>query len=75
MKKLAILVVASALTLGAVACGKKKDTSTPATGDTAGDSGSTMGGDAYGGDAYGAPMPEGGEGEANPCGGAANTCG
>ena len=74
MKKLAILVVACALAVGAAACGKKKDTSTPATGDVpAGDSGN-MGGDAYGGDAYGAPAaPEGGE--ANPCGGAANPCG
>jgi hypothetical protein len=70
MKKLAFLFVAAALTLGA--CGKKKDTSTPATG---GDMGNPTGGDAYGADAYGAPapMPEGGEG--NPCGGAANPCG
>jgi len=69
MKKLAILVVASALALGA--CGKKKDAATRATGgDTAGDmgnTGETGGGDAYGGDAYGAP--------ADPCGGAANPCG
>lgn len=72
MKKLAILVVACALAVGAAACGKKKDTSTPATGgDTSGDMGNT-GGDAYGGDAYGAPAPEG---EANPCGGEANPCG
>lgn len=67
MKKLAILVVACALAVGAAACGKKKDTSTPATGgDPAGDMGSTGGGgDAYGGDAYGAADPCGG----NPCGG------
>jgi hypothetical protein len=71
MKKLAILVVAGALALGA--CGKKKDTSTPATGDMGNPTGDTTGGDAYGADAYGTPAPEGGEG--NPCGGAANPCG
>jgi hypothetical protein len=70
MKKLAILVVACALAVGVAACGKKKDTATPATGDGTGDMGSTGGGDAYGGDAYGAPAPEG-----DPCGGAANPCG
>ncbi len=72
MKKLSILVVACALVIGVAACGKKKDTSTPATGDTGGDMGNTggTGGDAYGGDAYGAPAP------ADPCGGgAANPCG
>ena len=72
MKKLAILVVACALAVGVAACGKKKDTSTPATDVPAGDSGN-VGGDAYGGDAYGAPAAP--EGEANPCGGAANPCG
>ncbi|MBZ0238075.1 MAG: hypothetical protein K8M05_37540 [Deltaproteobacteria bacterium] len=73
MKKLAILVVACALAVGAAACGKKKDTSTPATtgetGETGtGDMGST-GGDAYGGDAYGAPADPCAGDEANPCGG------
>jgi hypothetical protein len=72
MKKIAILFVAGALALGA--CGKKKDTTTPATGDNGNPAGE-MGGDAYGtpaggGDAYGAPA------EGNPCGdGAANPCG
>jgi len=72
MKKLSILIVACALAVSVAACGKKKDTSTPATGGETGtgDMGNT-GGDAYGGDAYGAPTtpPE------NPCGGAANPCG
>jgi hypothetical protein len=73
MKKLAILVVACGFAFGAAACGKKKDTSTPATG--SGDMGNTggTGGDAYGGDAYGAPTTPTPEG--NPCGGAANPCG
>ncbi len=69
MKKLGILIVACALAVGVAACGKKKDTATPAAGgDDMGNTGGT-GGDAYGGDAYGAP-----EGE-NPCGGAVNPCG
>ena len=71
MKKLAILVVACGLAFSTAACGKKKDTSTPATGSgDMGNTGGTTGGDAYGGDAYGTPTPEG-----NPCGGAANPCG
>lgn len=76
MKKLAILVVACGLAFSTAACGKKKDTSTPATGsgdmgNTGGDTtgGDTTGGATYGGDAYGTPAPE------NPCGGAANPCG
>lgn len=68
MKKLAILVVAGALSIGAVACSKKKADTTPATGDTAVPTGDT-GGATYGGDAYGMPAGE------NPCGGAANPCG
>jgi hypothetical protein len=69
MKKLAILVVACGLAFSTAACGKKKDTSTPATGSgDMGNTGDTTGGGAtYGGDAYGAP--------ANPCGGEANPCG
>jgi hypothetical protein len=69
MKKLAILVVACALAVGA--CGKKKDTATPAMGSETGETGTgdmgNTGGDAYGGDAYGAPS--------DPCGGEANPCG
>lgn len=68
MKKLAFLFVAGALALGA--CGKKKDTSTPANGDM----GNPVGGDTNGADAYGAPAPTP-EGEGNPCGDAANPCG
>lgn len=70
MKKLAILFVAGALALGA--CGKKKDTSTPATGDMGNPTGET-GGSAYGADAYGTPAGDMG---GDPCGtGAANPCG
>lgn len=64
MKKIAIVVFATALSLGAAACSKKKADTTPANStETSGDMNGAMGGDAYGGDAYGNPC-----GDANPCG-------
>jgi hypothetical protein len=62
MKKLAILVVACALSIGAVACSKKNAATTP-TGDTTGEvTGGETGGATYGGDAYGAPADPAAEG-------------
>ena len=68
MKKLAILVVACALSIGAVACSKKNAATTTPTGDTTGDvTGGETGGATYGGDAYGAPAaPTAGAEEAAP---------
>ena len=71
MRTLKIVVLALGLAAFATACGKKKDTSTPATTEPAGDA---TGGDAANPCAGG----EGGEtapNPCNPCGGAADPCG
>lgn len=75
MRTLKIVVLALGLAAFATGCGKKKDTSTPATEPAA----NPCGGDA---NPCGEPNPCGGEadpcggGEADPCGGgAADPCG
>ncbi|HUQ04047.1 MAG TPA: hypothetical protein VM261_16225 [Kofleriaceae bacterium] len=71
MRTLKIVVLALGLASFATACGKKKDTSTPAT-EPAADGASGSGDTANpcgGGEGDTAPNP------CNPCGGAADPCG